>query len=50
MTNTEKRLARIESRLCQLMLHMGVDPQAVNIQSPIIPAKVWNFPLPPLVG
>jgi hypothetical protein len=29
----EKRLARIESRLVQLMLHMGVDPHGKRYQS-----------------
>lgn len=32
--NTMARLARMESRICQLMLHMGVSPKGmVNVET-----------------
>lgn len=35
-TEIERRLTRIESRLCRLMLHLGLDPRT---NEPLTPTK-----------
>lgn len=37
------RMIRIESRLVQLMLHVGLDPSAKRYDTPRITPQVWRF-------
>lgn len=44
------RLARIESKLSQLMLHMGLDPAVRKYDAPRLDGspKVWRFGQSPI--
>lgn len=37
------RLKRIESRLAQLMLHMGLDPAVRTYSTPRVMSQVWRY-------